>query len=84
MSYNYVTPPPRPDAVVDPWLQSLCEQLLSLYPLPPTLDPLDDSVLYPVNIIVMYLHVLVYRREGQFVHSLGLSQLCAIMYLFDD
>ncbi|XP_064396442.1 NADPH-dependent diflavin oxidoreductase 1-like [Halichondria panicea] len=36
-----------PDAVVDPWLQSLCEQLLSLYPLPPTLDPLDDSVLLP-------------------------------------
>ncbi len=68
MSYNYVTPPPRPDAVVDPWLQSLCEQLLSLYPLPPTLDPLDDSVLYPVNIVVGVLTCIgVYRREGQFV-----------------
>ena len=38
---------PSPDAVIDPWLQQLWEKLLSLYPLPPGMEPISDSVLYP-------------------------------------
>ena len=36
-----------PDVVVDPWLRSLLEKLLSLHPLPPGLEPIRDTVLYP-------------------------------------
>ena len=38
---------PSPDAVIDPWLQQLWEKLLSLHPLPPGMEPISDSVLYP-------------------------------------
>ena len=38
---------PSPDAVIDPWLQQVWEKLLSLYPLPPEMEPISDSVLYP-------------------------------------
>ena len=38
---------PSPDAVIDPWLQQLWEKLLSLLPLPPGMEPISDSVLYP-------------------------------------
>lgn len=36
-----------PDAVVDPWLVLLWEELMRLYPLPPGLTPISDSVLLP-------------------------------------
>ena len=36
-----------PDAAVDPWLQSLCAELLRLYPLPAGQEPIPDSTLYP-------------------------------------
>jgi len=38
---------PSPDAVIDPWLRQLWEKLLFLYPLPPGVEPISDSVLYP-------------------------------------
>lgn len=38
---------PSPDAIIDPWLQQLWEKLLSLLPLPPGMEPISDSVLYP-------------------------------------
>ena len=39
---------PSPDAVIDPWLRQLWEKLLFLYPLPPGVEPISDSVLYPL------------------------------------
>ena len=35
------------DAAVDPWLQDLCRELLLHWPLPPGLEPIPHSVLYP-------------------------------------
>jgi hypothetical protein len=35
------------DAVVDPWLRELRRELLLCYPLPPGLEPIPPSVLYP-------------------------------------
>ena len=34
------------DAAVDPWLENLCQELLTLYPLPPGMKPIPHSTLY--------------------------------------
>ena len=45
------TPLCRPDAVVDPWIGQLWEELMRLYPLPQGLIQLSDTVLYPIPIL---------------------------------
>ena len=36
-----------PDAIIDPWLQDLWKELLYSFPLPPGLESIPPSVLYP-------------------------------------
>ena len=36
-----------PDATIDPWLDRLWSELMMLYPLPPGVDIIPSSVLYP-------------------------------------
>lgn len=37
-----------PDATIDPWLDRLWSELMVLYPLPPGVDTIPSSVLYPL------------------------------------
>jgi hypothetical protein len=42
-----------PDAAIEPWLKQLWVKLLSLYPLPVGQSPINDSVLYPVELWII-------------------------------
>ena len=51
------------DFVIDPWMRTLCKNLLELFPLPLDLEPISSKVLQPAKFKIDYENLV------DFVHT---------------